>query len=140
MQLFFRLARFGLLPALFSRGLLAAAAQTTRDDPDPCVKIAGLQFADPVDAIACLKSFPFDEALRQNVLSVVSRVFDFFTFEEFYLDPPPPFQESTMDIRAQIARINATQYEVSMFSERRMRFRSFYVTIEDRLRFQQGSV
>ncbi|KAH9169337.1 hypothetical protein EDB89DRAFT_1854571 [Lactarius sanguifluus] len=77
---------------------------------DPCVKVAGLPFADPADAIACQKSFPFNETLRQNVLSVVSRVFDFYTFENFYLNSPPPFQESTTNIRADIARINATHY------------------------------
>ncbi|KAI0299441.1 hypothetical protein B0F90DRAFT_1810686 [Multifurca ochricompacta] len=67
-----------------SRGLLAAAS-------DPCVKVAGLQFVDPADAIACQKSFPFNETIRQNVLSVVSR-------------------ESTTNIRADIARINSTRY------------------------------
>ncbi|KAH9077631.1 hypothetical protein EDB83DRAFT_2514346 [Lactarius deliciosus] len=61
------------MPALLGRGLLATAAS------DPCVHVAGLQFADPADAIACQKSFPFNETLRQNVLSVISRVFDFYT-------------------------------------------------------------
>ena len=104
----------GLLPALLSRGLLATATATGTFDP--CVKVAGLQFVDPADAISCQKSFPFNETLRQNVLSVVSRVFDFYTFEDFYLKSPPPFQESTTDIRAEIARINATQYAVSTLS------------------------
>ena len=101
-----------LLPALLSGAQLATA--TAIPTYDPCVKVAGLQFADPADAIACQKSFPFSETLRQNVLSVVSRVFDFYTFEDFYLNSPPPFQDSTTDIRAQIARISATQYAVSM--------------------------
>ncbi|KAI9463969.1 hypothetical protein BJY52DRAFT_1401034 [Lactarius psammicola] len=105
----------GLLPAaLLSIGLLATAAATATSDP--CIKVAGLQFADPADAIACQKSFPFNETLRQNVLSVVSRVFDFYTFEDFYLNSPPPFQESTTNIRAEIARINSTHYEVSTLS------------------------
>ena len=80
--------------------------------PDPCAKIAGKDFVVPSDALACLKVFPFNETLRQNVLHTVSRVFDFFTFEDFYLDSPPPFQESTSNIRAQIARINSTKYAV----------------------------
>ena len=80
--------------------------------PDPCAKIAGKQFVVPSDALACLKVFPFNETLRQNVLHTVSRVFDFFTFEDFYLDSPPPFQESTSNIRAEIARINSTKYAV----------------------------
>ncbi len=109
-----RFVRSGLLPALLGRGLLVTAAATAASDP--CVKVAGLQFADPADAIACQKSFPFNETLRQNVLSVVSRVFDFYTFENFYLNSPPPFQESTTDIRADIARINSTNYAVSTLS------------------------
>ncbi|KAH9077638.1 hypothetical protein EDB83DRAFT_1502363 [Lactarius deliciosus] len=107
-MLFSPFVRSGLLPALLSRGLLATAAATAASDP--CAKIAGLRFADPVDAIVCQKSFPFNETLRQNVLSVVSRVFDFYTFEDFYLNSPPPFQESTTNIRADIARINSTHY------------------------------
>ena len=109
-MLFSRFVHSGILPALLGRGLLAVAAATTASDP--CVKIAGLQFVDPADAIACQKSFPFNETLRQNVLSVVSRVFDFYTFEDYYLNSPPPFQDSTTNIRADIARINSTHYEV----------------------------
>ncbi|KAJ7856576.1 hypothetical protein B0H13DRAFT_2237799 [Mycena leptocephala] len=65
---------------------------------DPCTVIAGQTFVHPADALACLKSFPFNETLRQNVLTNnIARVFDFFTFEDYYLDSPPPFQESTTD-------------------------------------------
>ena len=113
-MLFSRLLHWGLLPALLGRELFATAAATTASDP--CVKVAGLQFADPADAIACQRSFPFNETLRQNVLSVVSRVFDFYTFEDYYLNSPPPFQESTADIRAEIARINSTYYGVGTLS------------------------
>ena len=112
-MIFSRFVHSGLLPALLGRGLLATAAATAASDP--CVKVAGLQFADPADAIACQKSFPFNETLRQNVLTVVSRVFDFYTFEDFYLNSPPPFQESTTNIRADISRINVTFYLVSTF-------------------------
>ena len=109
----FEFVRPGLRYALLSRGLLAAAAPAPQNDlpPDPCIKIAGLSFVDPADVIPCL-----DEELRQNVIAVVSRVFDFYTFEDFYLNSPPPFQESTTDIRAEIARINSTEYAVRMFS------------------------
>jgi hypothetical protein len=113
-MLFSHSIRSGLLPALLSRGLLATAAATAASDP--CVKVAGLRFADPADAIACQKSFPFNETLRQNVLTVISRVFDFYTFEDYYLNSPPPFQESTTNIRADIARINSTYYEVGTLS------------------------
>ena len=95
--------------ALFSRVSLAAATH------DPCIKVVGQAFFDPADALDCLKSFPFNETLRQNVLSVVSRVFDFYTFEDYYLNSPPPFRESTADIHAQIRQINSTQYAVSVF-------------------------
>src|SRR5260370_29664137 len=103
----------GLLSPL-GRGLLATA--TTTVTSDPCRKIAGLQFADPVDVMACQKSFQFNETLRQNILNVVSRVFDFYTFQDYYLDYPPPFHESTTDIRAEIARINGSLYAVSTLS------------------------
>lgn len=82
---------------------------------DPCAKIAGKIYAPSVDALACQKSFPFNETLRQNVLTNIARVFDFFTFEDFYLDSPPPFEESTVDIRAAIAKINSSAYAVGEF-------------------------
>ncbi|KAH8994242.1 hypothetical protein EDB92DRAFT_1850975 [Lactarius akahatsu] len=98
-------------PFIRARLLLAVlSAASTALSAHPCVKIAGIPYVDPADAIACQKSFLFNETLRQNVLSVVSRVFDFYTFEDFYVNSPPPFEESTKDIRAEIARINATQY------------------------------
>ncbi|ESK91666.1 peptidase s41 family protein [Moniliophthora roreri MCA 2997] len=78
---------------------------------DPCAKIAGKNFVPPADALACEKSFPFNETLRQNILTNVARVFDFYTFENYYLDSPPPFQESTIDIRAMIEKLNTTAYK-----------------------------
>jgi hypothetical protein len=79
---------------------------------DPCVKIAGKAFVPPADALACEKSFAFNETLRQNLLTVMERVFDFFTFEDYYLNSPPPFQESTINIRETLTNINRTQYAV----------------------------
>lgn len=102
---------FALLSTLLARTSLAAPTS----EADPCIQIAGKAFVDPTDVLACMKSFSFSETLRQNVLSVVSRVFDFYTFEIFYSDSPAPFQESTVDIRGQIQRINSTHYEVSTF-------------------------
>lgn len=94
-----------------SAGLaLAIAAQAAA--ADPCAAIAGQTFVVPDKALACLKSFPFNETLRQNVLSNIARVFDFYTFEDFYLNSPPPFQGSTTNIRADLARINSTKYAV----------------------------
>ncbi len=97
------------LLALAQAPLGAPAADSAQD---PCAEIAGKQFVPPANALACLKSFPFDDSLRQNVLAVVSRVFDFYTFEDYYLDSPAPFPESTVNIRAELSRINSTTYEV----------------------------
>ena len=105
---FARLTAFVALLGLSTPFALAAPAAS-----DPCAKIAGQAFAAPADALACMKSFPFNETLRQNVLTAVSRVFDFYTFEDYYLNSPPPFQESTINIRAEIARMNTTHYAVS---------------------------
>ncbi|EIM87280.1 uncharacterized protein STEHIDRAFT_156264 [Stereum hirsutum FP-91666 SS1] len=105
------------LPPVFMRilivscGALLLSSTAIATALDPCAKIAGLTFVATADAIACQKSFPLNETLRQNVLSNIARVFDFYTFEDYYLDSPPPFQESTTNIRAQIARMNATHYE-----------------------------
>jgi hypothetical protein len=109
---FTHFACFGLLSALLTRPSLAYPASF---NDDPCIKVAGKTFVDPADALNCMKSFPFREDLRQNVISVVSGVFDFYTFELFYANSPAPFQESTADIRGKIARIHVTQYEVSAF-------------------------
>lgn len=98
--------------AALAVGLVSSTLAAPAATNDPCAKIGGLAFAPPQEALACMKSFPFNETLRQNVLHTVSRVFDFFTFEDFYLNSPPPFQESTSDIRAELARINSTKYEV----------------------------
>ncbi|EAU84152.2 hypothetical protein CC1G_08693 [Coprinopsis cinerea okayama7 len=81
------------------------------DDVEPCGKLAGRTHARPLDVLACYKSWPFNETIRQNVLTTLSRVFDFYTFENYYLDSPHPFEGSTSDIRAHIDRINNTVYE-----------------------------
>ena len=101
-----------LLAATLSQVLLTHAAPSAAD---PCAQFAGQTFVPPAQALACLKSFPFNETLRQNVLNNIARVFDFYTFEDFYLNSPPPFQESTANIRAIIAKINSTKFEVRIF-------------------------
>ncbi|KAF8958955.1 hypothetical protein BDZ97DRAFT_1429044 [Flammula alnicola] len=86
---------------------LTAAAPSAAD---PCAKIAGLTFVPPADALACYKAFPFNQTLFENVLDNMDRVFDFYTFEDFYLNSPPPFQESTNNIRATLANIRNTKF------------------------------
>lgn len=102
------LRKASLLPGL----VLAVASLNFVHGADPCAAIAGQEFVVPAKALACLKSFPFNETLRQNVIHNIARVFDFYTFEDFYLNSPPPFQESTANIREIIARINSTKFEV----------------------------
>ncbi|KAI0790457.1 hypothetical protein C8Q75DRAFT_117560 [Abortiporus biennis] len=99
-----------LVAGVFSSLAFTVTAAPSTPQADPCAKFAGQTFVVPSDALACLKSFPFNETLRQNVLNNVARVFDFFTFEDFYLKSPPPFQESTTNIRADLARINSTKF------------------------------
>jgi hypothetical protein len=82
---------------------------------DPCAAIAGAPFSRPTDALACLKSFPFNETLQQNVLSIVSKVLDFYTFEDYYPKSTIPFPNE-VNIRAELARINSTSYNVSLYS------------------------
>jgi hypothetical protein len=99
---------FGL--SVFVTVVIAAAVP-----PDPCAAIAGALFATHADTLACLKSFPFNETLRQNVLDIVDRVFDFYTFEYYYPDPDGPFQD-TEDIRDELARIRSESYAVRLCS------------------------
>ena len=101
----------GCLFVLFT--VIPIAPRVVSAASDPCVKIGGKTFASPADVLACEKSFPFNETLRQNVLTNIARVFDFFTFENYYLNSPPPFQESTAHIRQSLTRINNTKYDVS---------------------------
>ncbi|KAG6860617.1 hypothetical protein C0995_009371 [Termitomyces sp. Mi166 len=103
----------GLVSSVAAACLLPHVVSAAPSSTDPCVKVAGKAFVPPADALACYKAFPFNETLRQNLLTNVARVFDFFTFEDYYLNSPPPFQESTVDIRATIAKLNLTQYAVS---------------------------
>ncbi|KAH9854597.1 hypothetical protein C2E23DRAFT_817149 [Lenzites betulinus] len=104
-------SRLVALVTILSGVFATLAAPSIHDAADPCSKIGTKKFVPPQDALACMKSFPFNETLRQNVLTVVSRVFDFYTFEDYYLKSPPPFQDSTVNIRAELARINKTHYE-----------------------------
>ncbi|TFK31947.1 hypothetical protein BDQ12DRAFT_671469 [Crucibulum laeve] len=92
-----------------SFSLLVIAAPSPRA-ANGCIQIAGKTFSPPADALSCMKSFAFNETLRQNILTNVARVFDFFSFESYYLDSPPPFEESTNNIRDSLARINSTVY------------------------------
>lgn len=88
------------------------AASVIRHTSDPCAAIAGQQYTEPVLALACLKSFTASETTKQNVLAAVSRTLNFFTFEAEQIHSPSPFNESSVNLRAELARINRTQYLV----------------------------
>jgi len=100
--------RFGVLPVPLSRG------QHTPHGLDPRSKVAGEQSVDPVLAEACMSLFTFNETSKQNVLSVVSGSWDFYTWEAGYFDLPEPFHKASWDIHAEIQRIKQTRYDVSM--------------------------
>jgi hypothetical protein len=95
--------------------LLPAVAIAAPALSDPCTAIAGALFSTPEDSLACLKSFPFNETLQNNVLAVVSRVFDFYTLEDYYPKSSSPFP-STIDIREELARISSTSYAVRQYN------------------------
>ncbi|KAH9053608.1 hypothetical protein EDB87DRAFT_1569255 [Lactarius vividus] len=98
-----------LLSELIVWSLLPAAAIAAPAPSDPCAAIAGSLFSTPRDTLACLRSFPFNQTLRRNVMTTVSRVFDFYTFEDYYPRSSTPFP-STINIRAELDRINSTPY------------------------------
>ena len=77
-------------------------------DSDPCAAIAGKSHVLPSQALACLKSFPYNETIKSNVISNAERVMDFSSFESF--------QDSSVRIRDELSRINGTKYEVSLIT------------------------
>lgn len=95
--------------SIVSAGLISPRASHS----DPCAAIAGQAYVDPALALGCLKSFPVNETIKENVLAVVSGALDFFTFEAEQIHAPAPFQESSVNLRAQLARIAKTKYAVS---------------------------
>ena len=107
-------ASFGLLLAavLQASSLVNAAAVSS----DPCAAIAGKPYVVPSQALACLTSFAYNETIKSNVMTNAERVTDFFSFEPFYKRSPPPFQESTVQIRDEFSRIRKTKYQVSLIS------------------------
>lgn len=66
---------------------------------------------DPRDVVACLKSFPFREDLRQNVLAVAESVASFYTYETSAVNSPAPYQESTVDLEGEFNRIRYQHYD-----------------------------
>lgn len=96
--------------ALASSSLAATVSERASD---PCAAIAGKAYSDPALALACLRSFPVNETIKENVLEVVGGALDFFTFEAEQIHAPYPFQESSVNLRSELARIKKTKYAVS---------------------------
>ncbi|KZV96492.1 hypothetical protein EXIGLDRAFT_424620 [Exidia glandulosa HHB12029] len=110
--------RVGVRSLVFS-SVAAAATVPSPVQPDACKVIAAkVPFVPPEEALACLRSFPFNETIRKNVLANANGVLDFYTFEPYYLNSPPPFQESTVQIRADLKAMAtkhyATDYDFSV--------------------------
>lgn len=99
-----------LLSGLIVWSLLPAIAIAAPTLSDPCAIIAGALFSTPDDMLACLRSFPFNQTLQNNVMEIASRVLDFYTFEYYYPSSTPFANE--IDIRPELARINSTVYPV----------------------------
>ena len=99
-----------LLSAVLQASTLVNAAAIPSD---PCAAIAGKAYVVPSQALACLKSFPYNETIKANVMTNAERVTDFFSFEPFYKNSPPPFEESTIQIRDEFSRIRNKKYDVS---------------------------
>ncbi len=59
----------------------------------------------------CLKSFPFREDLRTNLLDAAERVIDFYTYETTALNAPAPYQDSSIDLRAEFERVKNQKYD-----------------------------
>jgi hypothetical protein len=66
---------------------------------------------DPRDVVACLKSFPFREDIRQNVMAVAESVVNFYTYETSSVNSPAPYQESTVNLEQEFNRIRNQQYD-----------------------------
>ncbi|KAG9098778.1 hypothetical protein FRC07_010594, partial [Ceratobasidium sp. 392] len=101
---------------LFALGLPAAAlaAGTSRFDArqsDPCAAIAPKGWYKPSQVLSCLQSFPYNETLRNNVVDVVSKTFNFHTSVSFHLNMPDPFTDDTVDLQGELRRIRATKYD-----------------------------
>jgi hypothetical protein len=100
------------LSSLAIVGSSVYAAPSVSRNHDPCAVIANQTYVPVAQARACVSSFPFNQTLRENVMDVVTKIFNFYTFEDYYYNSPAPFQESTRNIPAGIARINSAKYSV----------------------------
>ncbi|KAG8762056.1 hypothetical protein FRC11_011441 [Ceratobasidium sp. 423] len=90
---------------------LAAATPLQPRQSDPCAAIAAKGWYKPSQVLSCLQSFPYNETLRNNVVDVVGKTFNFHTSVSFHLNMPDPFTDSTVDIQGELRRIGGTRYD-----------------------------
>jgi hypothetical protein len=45
------------------------------------------------------------------VVTAISRVIDFYSFEDYYYNSPPPFHDSTVNIRGELASLGKNKYK-----------------------------
>ncbi|CED82589.1 hypothetical protein [Phaffia rhodozyma] len=78
---------------------------------DPCATLASTNntLFTVAQARACLKSVPFDDVVRQNVLDVVQKIYNLDIFEYEQLNQSLPLNQST-NIRAELSRIGNATY------------------------------
>ncbi|KAJ6595571.1 hypothetical protein DFH09DRAFT_1135002 [Mycena vulgaris] len=88
-----------------------AASEVQGRKEDPCAVIGGKKWVAPKDVRACLSSFKVDQAIKTNILDVVSKTLAFHTSVNYEIKAPEPFSEVVHeDLFQDIARISKTHY------------------------------
>ncbi|CAE6532398.1 unnamed protein product [Rhizoctonia solani] len=90
---------------------LAAGSPLQPRQSDPCAAIAAKGWYKPSQVLSCIQSFPYNETLRNNIVDVVSKTFNFHTSVSFHLNMPDPFTDDTVDLQGEIRRIGGTKYD-----------------------------
>ncbi|CDZ98146.1 hypothetical protein [Phaffia rhodozyma] len=88
---------------------LGLQSRQTSTDPCTALAVAKGKLYNVADARACLKSVPFNETIRTNILSVVNKVYDLDLFEYEQISQPLPLNQST-NVRTELDRISKATY------------------------------
>ncbi len=106
-----------VLPVLLGAllGLVSLALATTRDDPCDFAtpNFASDQtkyYATPSEALACFRSIPFREDVRQNALKVVRYFLELYSYKELVKDSGPPY-DLAIDWESELSTIGKNTYE-----------------------------
>ncbi|KAF9269650.1 hypothetical protein L218DRAFT_953275 [Marasmius fiardii PR-910] len=93
---------------------LSVVGYALSQDPrpsDPCSKVAGKTWVAPEDLRACFQSFKVDQAIKDNIIQVVSKSLAFHTSVNYQIQAPPPFDKDVHeDLFADLARIQQQSY------------------------------